>query len=29
MKKKYIESFNSIATQYTDAQLRLIAQFYH
>ena len=25
--EKYIESFNSIATQYTDAQLRLIAQF--
>ena len=25
--ERYIESFNSIATQYTDAQLRLIAQF--
>ena len=25
--EKYVESFNSIATQYTDAQLRLIAQF--
>ena len=25
--EKYIESFNSIATQYTDAQVRLIAQF--
>lgn len=25
--EKYIESFNSIATQYSDAQLRLIAQF--
>ena len=25
--EKYIESFNSIATQYSDAQLRLISQF--
>ncbi len=25
--EKYVESFNSIAAQYTDAQLRLIAQF--